>query len=251
MHRSVIWTKLSTDQLNDVVRNSKTFREILDVFGLNNIGGNSRTLKNRLNEEGIDYSHIPQGKYASRGRCNYQNKATVAADALVRDSKHSRKTAKRIILREELLLYKCAICGMDPKWNRKPLTLRLDHINGIRNDHRLENLRFLCPNCDSQTDTYGGRNFKRDRIKYSCSLCGGVRSKSSKSGLCAACSNLKRTKINNNIPSVEELSVMVWEIPTTQIALHYGVSDKAVAKWCKKYEIDKPGPGYWAKIRVG
>jgi len=48
----------------------------------------------------------------------------------------------------------------------KTLSLELDHINGINNDNRLENLRFLCPNCHSQTTTYGSRNQQRNESKY-------------------------------------------------------------------------------------
>jgi 5-methylcytosine-specific restriction endonuclease McrA len=56
--------------------------------------------------------------------------------------------------------YKCSYCGIS-EWNGKELSLHLDHINGINNDNRLDNLRFLCPNCHSQTDTYCGKNKKR------------------------------------------------------------------------------------------
>lgn len=49
---------------------------------------------------------------------------------------------------------------MLPTWNGKPLILTLDHRNGISNDHRLENLRWLCPNCNSQTETFCGRRKK-------------------------------------------------------------------------------------------
>lgn len=45
----------------------------------------------------------------------------------------------------------------------KELILELDHINGIRNDNRLENLRFLCPNCHSQTPTFKGRNKTKNK----------------------------------------------------------------------------------------
>lgn len=55
--------------------------------------------------------------------------------------------------------YKCAICGIS-EWLGNPLSLQLDHINGISNDHRLENLRLVCPNCHSQTETFAGRNVK-------------------------------------------------------------------------------------------
>lgn len=57
--------------------------------------------------------------------------------------------------------YKCAICGQEPIWNGRELVLTLDHINGINNDDRLDNLRWLCPNCDRQTQTFGGKNIKR------------------------------------------------------------------------------------------
>lgn len=69
----------------------------------------------------------------------------------------TRASVKKRILEENLLEYKCDICGIF-KWNSKPISLHLDHINGINSDHKLENLRFLCPNCHSQTNTYTGKN---------------------------------------------------------------------------------------------
>lgn len=52
----------------------------------------------------------------------------------------------------------CSICKLDAKWNNKPLTLILDHINGITNDWSIANLRLVCPNCDSQLLTFKSKN---------------------------------------------------------------------------------------------
>lgn len=61
---------------------------------------------------------------------------------------------------------KCAICGMENSWNNKPLVFILDHINGRANDNTRNNLRLICPNCDSQLDTYKSKNKNSDRIYY-------------------------------------------------------------------------------------
>jgi 5-methylcytosine-specific restriction endonuclease McrA len=71
----------------------------------------------------------------------------------------SRASIRKTILKENLIEYKCSECNVI-EWNGKTLSLHLDHINGVNNDNRLENLRFLCPNCHSQTETYTGRNKK-------------------------------------------------------------------------------------------
>lgn len=64
------------------------------------------------------------------------------------------------LLQEGLLRYECYECGIS-EWFGQRLPLHLDHINGMKNDHRLENLRMLCPNCHSQTKTFGGRNVRQ------------------------------------------------------------------------------------------
>lgn len=61
---------------------------------------------------------------------------------------------------------RCLHCSIK-EWNRKPITLELDHINGVRSDNTRENLRFLCPNCHSQTQTYKGRNIVLQKKKIS------------------------------------------------------------------------------------
>jgi len=69
----------------------------------------------------------------------------------------SRASVRKQIIQNKLIEYKCEKCQIYT-WEGQKLSLHLDHINGKNWDHRLENLRFLCPNCHSQTNNYTGRN---------------------------------------------------------------------------------------------
>lgn len=79
-------------------------------------------------------------------------------------------TLKKYLLKNNIVENKCSICNMLPLWNNMPLNLQVDHINGDHYDNRIENLRFICPNCHSQTDTYTGRNVKQYDVKH-CTGC--------------------------------------------------------------------------------
>jgi Zn finger protein HypA/HybF involved in hydrogenase expression len=85
-------------------------------------------------------------------------------DAFVEGSKYTTLFLKARIEKDDLLEYKCAECSIS-SWRDKKIVLELDHINGINNDNRLENLRYLCPNCHSQTDTFRGRNKNTGVVK--------------------------------------------------------------------------------------
>jgi hypothetical protein len=74
----------------------------------------------------------------------------------------ARTNIKRRLLRAGLLENCCSQCGLS-QWCGEPLVVQIDHVNGIRDDHRLENLRMLCPNCHSQTETYGRRRLQGER----------------------------------------------------------------------------------------
>jgi hypothetical protein len=236
-----IWSRRS-DELQQIVANSKSFSDIFRAFRLCASGAALRSLKRSMQAFGIDYSHIPEGAGANRGK---RRSAQVRIDAsviLVERSEYSRKTARACVLREGLLKYECAECGLPPEWNGKPLTLTLDHQSGVRDDHRIGNLRFLCPNCDTQSATFGGRNIKHVKKCPRCRI-----EAESARRLCSTCKAAAAQKSRS--PDCAELKGLVWEIPTSAIARRYGVSDKAVEKWCKKHKIEKPGPGYWAKLR--
>ena len=66
---------------------------------------------------------------------------------------------KNRLLKESIIENKCSICGID-EWNGKKINMELDHIDGNRTNHLLTNLRMLCPNCHSQTETYRAKNIK-------------------------------------------------------------------------------------------
>jgi len=85
-------------------------------------------------------------------------------EVLIKNSPVTRRTLKDYLAKYNVLEYKCAICGNKGEWNGVSLTLQIDHINGIRNDNRKENLRWLCPNCHSQTDTFTGKNKTKKEV---------------------------------------------------------------------------------------
>lgn len=107
--------------------------------------------------KGSIYHAKAKGLFETRGRCV----AIPLEEAMVENSTYQRGALKRRLICEGLIENECSICAAKPIWQGKPLVLVLDHINGVNNDHRFENLRLLCPNCNSQTDTFAGRNVKR------------------------------------------------------------------------------------------
>jgi 5-methylcytosine-specific restriction endonuclease McrA len=97
--------------------------------------------------------------------CSCGNKKTKKSKTCRQCTKKELKYLKQASLKlrvmaDNLIPYKCAICGNEGLHLDKPLSLQLDHINGNSKDNRLDNLRFLCPNCHSQTDTFCGKKNK-------------------------------------------------------------------------------------------
>lgn len=101
-----------------------------------------RNQEGYINPKMMNYWPILMGEVKSKG--TYHNSL--------------RGQIKRFILKMKLIPYICNECECDENWRNKKMPLILDHINGINNDHRLENLRFLCSNCDSIQDTYKSKN---------------------------------------------------------------------------------------------
>lgn len=148
--------KVPVKKLKKMVRDAHTFVEILRQIGLDGKGRDHLYLKQRLVQEHIDFSHIPQGINHAKGR--YLGGGVTPPPIktlLVKNSAYGhRDRLKRQLLRENVLQNKCSICGLAPYWNNKPLVLQLHHKNGISNDDRLSNICLVCPNCHTQTDYF-------------------------------------------------------------------------------------------------
>lgn len=236
-YRSIIWS-VSKAEFIKVIEQSETISQCLEYFELVNKGSNYTTFLRRCKVEEIDCSKFKRTK----GRREFL-KAVPLEEVLVENSTYSRYNLKRRLMKSGLIENKCSNCSLPPVWAGKSLTMVLDHINGKNDDNRLENLRLLCPNCNSQTPTFAGRN--RQLEKKCCKICG-VKIKRGRT-YCWDCSH-KLPKFENRKverPSSELLQKLLWEKPTTQIAKDYGVSDKSIEKWAKSYGIEKPPRGYW------
>lgn len=95
-----------------------------------------------------------------RGEIKLRPKAKPIEEYLVVGRRTSRTHLKERLLKEGLKRSRCEICGIST-WRGRPLSMQLHHVNGDGSDNRLENIQFLCANCHSLTDTYGGRNGHR------------------------------------------------------------------------------------------
>ena len=139
--------KFTKEELQDIVASSLTLKEVIDKVGYSTVSGDNRkTVKNRLRKYNIDTSHF-----------TYPLNKTVRnpENIFIENSTASQHTLRKYYFNGKYTDYICSICGQPPIWQDKELTLILDHINGINNDDRLENLRWVCPNCDRQLETTG------------------------------------------------------------------------------------------------
>jgi Zn finger protein HypA/HybF involved in hydrogenase expression len=226
--------EISYDDFKKIVSSSSSMAEIIRKCQLSYDGGNLGHVKNRIIKDNIDVHHIPNGRNHNLGRgFSKISKEKVLNEFCVENSKYNRGSLKKHIIKFGLIPYKCK-CGLSNSWDGKPLVLVLDHINGINNDNRLENLRFICPNCNSQTATFAGRNCKRKKVYKKCAGCG-TNLNYKKSDTCIKCFALSRRRIER--PAKEDLEEMIKIKSFVSLGKEYGVSDNAVRKWCKSYGI--------------
>lgn len=177
---------ISDEDLQKLINESTSISAILVILGINSQNGYYQQLiRDRISLGDFNFEKMTINHNELMKRSNViknQLEFTI-------NSKSHRGGIKKYILANNLIAHICSECGNDGWHNGKKLVHDLDHINGIRNDNRLENLRFLCPNCHSQQPTSNGKN--RIKPKHYCE-CGNIKNKSS--NMCNKCRLLKPIK---------------------------------------------------------
>lgn len=155
MSRSKVYAP-TDDEFIKIVEESNSYSDCLRKLGLTPRGGSSSDiLKKRIKELNLSVEHFGKSQKQSP-TAHYTLEEILIENSFY----HNISRLKTRLIKEGYLEYKCACCGNKGEWNGQSLSLQLDHINGINNDQRIENLRFLCPNCHSQTNSFAGKNKK-------------------------------------------------------------------------------------------
>jgi 5-methylcytosine-specific restriction endonuclease McrA len=235
---------ITEEKLLEIVKTSNTIADICRAFNLLPRGSNYKTIKKYLKLYNIDTSHF-LGFSHMKGKTRADLKIKPLKDYMIENSTLDPSQLKIRLLRENLLEYKCNECGITT-WNEKELVLHLDHINGTNDDHRLENLRLLCPNCHSQTNTYCGRNAKHlnaKRIKNNtCQSCSIPINKYAE--FCRKCSikfqpgHIKTHATKIDWPTTIILIELIKTNGYTKTSVQLGVSTSSIAKRIKNHPND-------------
>ena len=164
---------------------------------------------------------------------------------MVENSTYNRGNLKERLLAEGIKQPVCEMCGQGDVWNGRRMSLVLDHINGVHDDHRLENLRIVCPNCNATLETHCGRNLPRERAcvtcgkvfaprhirhRYCSQSCWGAVAGSQLAGV----PQPDRRKVER--PPYDQLMAELAATNYSAVGRKYGVSDNAVRKWVRAYE---------------
>lgn len=236
----------TNEQFAKIITESFSIAEVEEKLGYNSYSGSVATkIRQRIAELNLDISHFKTQKLTKRNESNIFIENSTVSQRVLRDWYRKGKYTP----------YVCAICGQEPLWQGKELTLILDHINGHNHDDRLENLRWVCPNCNQQLDTTGSKNraYKQEQSQVNrCIDCGAeINPRSTRCKSCAG-----KLKAKDNIPvERDELKSLIRTTSFVKIGEKFNVSDNAIRKWCIKYnlpskvsDIKKISDSDWAKI---
>lgn len=247
--------KFSDVDFSIAVKENFSVRGVLKALGVAPHGGSYKTFYLRIKNLNLDISHFT-GQGHLKGKSIFRSPKLSLNDLLVRDSNRVLSIKhKQRILDEGLLENKCSKCGLEKEWQGELIVLHIDHINGDHFDHRIENLRMLCPNCHSQTETYCSKNKKYNSPKIrkssfipqepkKCKTCNTILSDGRYKN-CGNCYNINRKVLQSSIrktkinwPTIEELELQLKTKSYLVLAKELGVSDNAIRKHIKKYKKD-------------
>lgn len=149
------WRKYSDAEIRDIASGCSSVSQVIRKLGLRVTGSNHTSIKRRLTEVEISFGS------GLTDRPRHSSNRKTADEILVRLPPNScRKAAPmlRRALAEIGVPNECALCGQSPEWMGRPLTLEVDHIDGDPMNNERWNLRVVCPNCHTQTESFGNRN---------------------------------------------------------------------------------------------
>lgn len=232
---------VTRENFETFVKNSHSVAEVIRLCQLQPNGANYRGFNKLAKIWGIDTSHFTGQAHLKGKSHGWANKRPLN-EILTIDSDYNTNRLKNRLIGAGLLEHKCSACK-NTTWNKLPIPIELDHIDGDHTNNTIENLRILCLNCHGQTPTWRGRNIKRKsnkeekykrRHNSKCKVCASLII-TNKTGLCSSCFNLKRSE---NLPNKEILIELWREYKNfTHLGRIYNVSDNAVRKWFIKYGI--------------
>ena len=150
--------KWTDEQFIEAVASSLSYAEVIRKLGLKPAGSNYDTVKRKISELNLDISHMTGQAWNQGDKYKPIKQAKPLSEVLVEHSTWiNTNNLRKRLLREGIKEHVCECCG-NFEWLGKPIALELHHVNGIKDDLRIENLILLCPNCHAFTDNYRGKN---------------------------------------------------------------------------------------------
>lgn len=212
--------QLGKDELQELFDTCDSYGQVLESIGLNPHGNNRETLNNYINEFDIDLTKFNINK-ANATKLHFNSfKPRYSLDEIISKPgiPYPSNKLKQKLIQAGYKENKCEICGIT-EWMGKPISLQLHHNDGDRNNNQLSNLRILCPNCHSQTDTFAGKNIKYDSVKK----------------------ERKRPTSQDDIikPTRDELKRDIRILGFKYVRNKYHVGDNKLRQWCEEYGLPK------------
>jgi len=151
--------ELSHEEIRSSLEKARSIHQALLELGLAPSNRNYARAREFITESGIDVSHMTGQGWNRGDKLGLKPLNTIPLERILVENSTYTNTwrLKRRLIESSLKKHACECCGLD-EWNGRKISLELDHINGDRFDHRVENLQLLCPNCHAQTPTYRGKN---------------------------------------------------------------------------------------------